>query len=53
MKSSDRKIAKEYFFRDFGDLSGDSVVCDLYIKRIKAMQKRKAKMNRKKRGKRK
>jgi hypothetical protein len=29
------------FFRNFGDLSGDSVVTDIYKKRIKAKEKRK------------
>ena len=32
--------AKIQYFRDFGDLSNDSVVTDLYKKRYKKQQKR-------------
>ncbi len=35
-----RKKAKIEYFRDFGDLSNDSVVTDFYKKRYKKQQKR-------------
>lgn len=39
MKRKNKKAKIEYF-RDFGDLSNDSVVTDLYKKRYKKQQKR-------------
>lgn len=33
-------MKEEMFFRNFGSLSGDSCVTDIYKKRIKANQKR-------------
>ena len=32
---------KYKFYRNFGDLSNDSVVCDIYIKRMKSKKRRK------------
>ena len=37
-----KKKAKIEYFRDFGDLSNDSVVTDLYKKRYRKQQKRKS-----------